>query len=470
MNYSCYEIKSDSNLVIVQNGAVSSEQIKCSEIGVSMLKKGGSAVDAAIAAELCIGVINSHSAGVGGGGFILIRDSNGTSQAIDFRETAPGASTKLMYKNNPLLSRVGGLSVGVPGEIRGLELAHKNFGKLKWETLFEPSIVLSKRGFKVPPELARRLKEYKQEIESNPDLSAIYAPYGTILNEGDIVKNYKLARTLKLLSKFGSEGKIAQSIVKKVRATNGIITSKDLKDYQPIVTKPITGFFNGRKIITTPAPSGGPILLAMLNILERYRLSTEEDHGTTHISVVDKNNQSVSLTSTVNIKWGSQVMDPDTGILLNDEMDDFSTPGISNYFGLKPSPYNYIAPNKRPLSSCVPVIIEKDGEFEMAIGGSGGTRILSSVLQVILNYYEFDMNILEAIESPRIHHQLLPNEVSMEYGYPNFLIPELLQRGHEIKLFNLTVGLSGVHAVVKQQNQTIFAAGDFRKYGMASGY
>ncbi|CAJ0878845.1 16385_t:CDS:10 [Entrophospora sp. SA101] len=302
-----YEIKSDSNLVIVQNGAVSSEQIKCSEIGVSMLKKGGSAVDAAIAAELCIGVINSHSAGVGGGGFILIRDSNGTSQAIDFRETAPGASTKLMYKNNPLLSQVGGLSVGVPGEIRGLELAHKNFGKLKWETLFEPSIVLSKRGFKVPPELAKRLKlkwetlfepsivlskrgfkvppelakrlkEYKQEIESNPDLSAIYAPYGTILNEGDIVKNYKLARTLKLLSKFGSEvfyngkiaqsivkkGKIAQSIVKKVRATNGIITSKDLKDYQPIVTKPITGFFNG-----------GPILLAMLNILERYRLSTE---------------------------------------------------------------------------------------------------------------------------------------------------------------------------------------------------
>ncbi|CAJ0650565.1 5335_t:CDS:10 [Entrophospora sp. SA101] len=447
MNYSCYEIKSDSNLVIVQNGAVSSEQIKCSEIGVSMLKKGGSAVDAAIAAELCIGVINSHSAGVGGGGFILIRDSNGTSQAIDFRETAPGASTKLMYKNNPLLSQVGGLSVGVPGEIRGLELAHKNFGKLKWETLFEPSIVLSKRGFKVPPELAKRLKEYKQEIESNPDLSAIYAPYGTILNEGDIVKNYKLARTLKLLSKFGSEvfynGKIAQSIVKKVRATNGIITSKDLKDYQPIVTKPITGFFNG-----------GPILLAMLNILERYRLSTEDyaaliqqnisdvkDHGTTHISVVDKNNQSVSLTSTVNIKWGSQVMDPDTGILLNDEMDDFSTPGVSNYFGLKPSPYNYIAPNKRPLSSCVPVIIEKDGEFEMAIGGSGGTRILSSVLQV-----------------------------SMEYGYPNFLIPELLQRGHEIKLFNLTVGLSGVHAVVKQQNQTIFAAGDFRKHGVASGY
>ncbi|CAJ0763393.1 20746_t:CDS:2, partial [Entrophospora sp. SA101] len=134
-----YEIKSDSNLVIVQNGAVSSEQIK-------LLKKGGSAVDAAIAAELCIGVINSHSAGVGGGGFILIRDSNGTSQAIDFRETAPGASTKLMYKNNPLLSQVGGLSVGVP------------FGKLKWETLFEPSIVLSKRGFKVPPELAKRLK------------------------------------------------------------------------------------------------------------------------------------------------------------------------------------------------------------------------------------------------------------------------------------------------------------------------
>ncbi|CAJ0823017.1 11649_t:CDS:2, partial [Entrophospora sp. SA101] len=154
----------------------------------------------------------------------------------------------------------------------------------------------------------------------------------------------------------------------------------------------------------------------------------------------------------VNIKWGSQVMDPDTGILLNDEMDDFSTPGVSNYFGLKPSPYNYIAPNKRPLSSCVPVIIEKDGEFEMAIGGSGGTRIL------------------KAIENPRIHHQLLPNEVSMEYGYPNFLIPELLQRGHEIKLFNLTVGLSGVHAVVKQQNQTIFAAGDFRKHGVASGY
>ncbi|CAI2169241.1 19490_t:CDS:10 [Funneliformis geosporum] len=537
---SAIPIPSDSKLVIARNGAVSAEQQDCSNIGVEILKEGGSAVDAAIAAELCVGTINAFSAGIGGGGFMIIRDSDGTYETIDFREIAPAATNKSMYKDNPELAKFGGLAVGVPGEILGIEYAHKKYGKLPWKRLFEPSIKLSRDGFKIPAELSKRMKTFKEVIEGTLDLAAIYAPNGILLDEGDLLKRSNFSKTLELIANNGSEGLIANSIIKAIRSAGGIMTHEDLATFKPVISKPIHGYYHGRKVLTLNTPSGGPVLLSMLNILEGYQLSREglngknlhriietlkfgfalrtemgdpsftnnterikeimtkdfaakirknisdsitfepsyynpiydvlEDHGTTHVSVVDKYNQAVSLTSTVNLVWGSRVLDSETGILFNNQMDDFSIPGVPNHFGLRPSPYNFIQPKKKPLSSCVPVIIENNGEFEMAIGGSGGSRILSSMLQVLLSVYEFEKDILKSIDAPRVHHQLLPNEVSIETGYSEKLMEELRKRNHSITFIDYYKGASEIQAVMRLPNGLVNAASDYRKHGIAAGY
>ncbi|GBB98511.1 hypothetical protein RclHR1_03250005 [Rhizophagus clarus] len=425
-----------------------------------------------------------------------------------------------------------------------MEIAHQKYGKLPWKRLFEPSIKLSRDGFKIPAELARRMRWYEKELINNPNLSSIYAPNGKLLSEGDLLKRTNFSETLELISKNGSEvfyrGSIAKSIVKTIQATGGIMTLEDLSNFEPVVSKPIYGYYHGRKIMTLNAPSGGPVLLSILNILEGYQLSKEglnglnlhriiealkfgfalrtemgdppfinnterieeimtkdyaakirknisdsitfeppyynpiydvsEDHGTTHISVVDKDDQAVALTSTVNLIWGSQVMDSETGILLNDEMDDFSIPGVPNYFGLYPSPYNFVNPRKKPLSSCVPAIVENNGKFEMALGGSGGTRILSAALQVLLNVYDFEQDLLTSISAPRVHHQLIPNEISTETGYSNELLNELREKNHSIKMIEYKIGVSEIQAVMRLPNGLIHAASDYRKHGIAAGY
>lgn len=531
------------NLIVAQNGAVASEEIHCSQIGVDVLKEGGSAMDAIIAAQLCIGTINAFSSGIGGGGFLLVRDSNGTSETLDFREVAPLASNKTMFVKNPELARFGGLSVGVPGEVLGMEIAHKKYGKLPWKRLFEPSIKLSREGFKVPHELANRLSMFKEIIINNKQYSAIYAPNGKLLGEGDLLIRKNYSDTLESIANNGSyvfyNGYIAESLVNFIGESGGIMTLEDFQIFQPVTRQPVIGYYNGRKVITTDLPTSGPALIAMLNILERYQLikdgmndvnlhriieamkfgfalrtemgdplfinNTErvleimtknysgklrqnisdsqtfeplyynpiydvvEDHGTTHLSAIDKYNQSVSYTSTVNLVWGSRVMDPSTGIILNDEMDDFSIPGVTNYFGLKPSPFNFVEPRKKPLSSCLPVIIETDGQVETILGGSGGARIISSVLQFILNIYDFDMNVLEAINHPRVHHQLVPNLVSVEADFPRPLLDQLMLKGHNITM-DEPFGYSQVQAIRKFKNGVIHAASDFRKTGVAAGY
>ncbi|CAJ0764193.1 4090_t:CDS:10 [Entrophospora sp. SA101] len=393
-------------LFVIRSGiseeAVASEEIHCSQIGVDVLKEGGSAMDATIATQLCIGTINAFSS---------VRDSNGTLETLDFREVAPLASYKTMFVKNPELAKFGGLSVGVPGEVLGMEIAHKRYGKLPWKRLFEPSIKLSREGFKVPSELANRLS-----------YSAIYAPNGKLLGEGDLLIRKNYSDTLESIANNGS---------------------------YPLYYNPI--------------------------------YDVVEDHGTTHISAIDKNNQSVSYTSTVNLVWGSRVMDPSTGIILNDEMDDFSIPGVTNYFGLKPSPFNFVEPKKKPLSSCLPVIIETDGQVETILGGSGdgqvetilggsgGSRIISSVLLYILNIYDFDMNVLEAINQPRVHHQLVPNLVSVEADFSRLLLDQLILKGHNITM-DEPFGYSQVQAIRKFKNGVIHAASDYRKNGVAAGY
>ncbi|KAG0279556.1 hypothetical protein BGZ95_000868 [Linnemannia exigua] len=533
-------------LIKAKYGAVAAEEIHCSEIGVDVLKEGGNAVDAAIASCLCIGTVNSFSAGIGGGGIMTIRLPNGTVETIDFRETAPAASYSTMFKKDPILAQRGGLSVAVPGEIRGLELAHKRHGKLPWSRLFAPSVKMAREGWAVGPELARRLQIARELIETEPDWSHVFASAeGTALREGQWIKREALADTLETVGREGADafytGTIAQRIVDHVQKNGGILTMDDMKGYKPLVKEPVVGYYQGRKVYTSPAPTSGPALISILNILERYNLGkfkqdvkvekhrfveamkfgfaqrTElgdpdftdlsstietmlskdtaaairanisdtrtfpveyynphwdpiDNHGTTHMSTVDKDDMAVALTSTVNLLFGSKLLDPMTGVILNDEMDDFSIPGHANAFGLQPSPFNYPEPGKRPLSSCVPTIIERDGMFEMSLGGSGGSRILTAVLETMLNVYNYDLNIMDAIENPRIHHQLMPHVVDIEAGYPASEIEYLRSVGHNVTIFDRALAKAEIQAVMRQADGYVYASSDTRKHGVAAGY
>jgi gamma-glutamyltranspeptidase / glutathione hydrolase / leukotriene-C4 hydrolase len=199
----------------------------------------------------------------------------------------------------------------------------------------------------------------------------------------------------------------------------------------------------------------------------------KEDHGTMHLTIADRNGMAMALTSTVNLPFGSQVMDPVTGIILNDEMDDSSTPGVANAFGLRPSPYNYPEPYKRPLSSISPAIIEHpDGSFLLALGGSGGSRIYGSVLQTMLNL-DWGYDLSDAIEHPRLHHQLLPQELSVETGYPQKILDGLSAKGHKYKWLDVNSAAAEVQAVmhVGVGRHAIFhAASDSRKQGVAAAF
>ncbi|KAG0348739.1 hypothetical protein BG004_004315 [Podila humilis] len=532
-------------LIKAKHGAVAAEEVHCSEIGVQVLVDGGNAVDSAIASCLCVGLVHSFASGIGGGGFMAIRLPNGKVEIIDFRETAPEGSTEDMFTKDPQLAQTGGLAVGVPGEIRGLEMAHKRHGKLPWAKLFEPSIKMAREGWSVGPELARRLQIAKVLVETEPDWSHIFAPQGTALLEGELVKREALADTLETIANHGADafykGPIAQSIVDHVQSHGGILTMEDMKSYKPLLKEPSVGFYQGRKVYTTPAPTSGPTLISILNILERYNLGkvkdetyldthrlveamkfgfaqrTElgdpdftdldakvksmlskdtaaairanisdertfpieyynpkwkhvENHGTAHLSTVDKDDMAVALTSTVNLLFGSKLMDPKTGVILNDEMDDFSIPGHPNAFGLEPSPYNYPESGKRPLSSCVPTIVEKDGKFEMSLGGSGGSRILTAVLLTMLRVYNYDLNIMEAIENPRVHHQLTPNMADVETGFSLKEMKSLEDRGHNVTMFDIRLAKAEVQAVMRESDGYVYAASDTRKHGVAAGY
>ncbi|KAJ7072338.1 gamma-glutamyltranspeptidase [Mycena amicta] len=534
-------------LVKAQNGAVASENVLCSQIGVDVLKAGGNAVDSAIATTFCIGTVNMFSSGIGGGGWMTVRippaagEPTDASQVftIDFRETAPLLSNRTMFPPHSNTSRFGGLSVGVPGEIRGLEEAHRRWGTRPWKTLIEPSIKLA-RQWTVQQELADRITWFPTLMLGDPDWSAVFAPSGIFLRKGEVIRRTNYSRTLATIASEGPDafykGPIADSLIKKVRETGGILSHADLANYSVKVERALHGTYRGRKVYTSHAPASGSVLLHMLNLMETYppaprtplsmhrvvevlkfgfaartkigdpafdndpsrmdEISTKEfaklvaanitddtthapdwyrpeyevkiDHGTSHTSVVDKAGMAVSLTSTVNLIFGSQVLDPETGVILNDEMDDFSVPGTPNGFGLYPSPYNYPEPGKRPLSSTVPTIIEnEDGTLAAAIGGSGGGRIFGAVFQTILNL-EWGLDASDAVEFWRLHNQIYPIETDADFGFPADLAAGLLMRGHTLSVTGPVAAV--VQVVVCYADGEIHAASDSRKRGIAAGY
>ncbi|KAH7108183.1 gamma-glutamyltranspeptidase [Auriculariales sp. MPI-PUGE-AT-0066] len=546
-------------LVKARHGAVSTENQNCSTIGVDILQAGGNAVDAAVASTLCVGTVSMFSSGIGGGGFATsefisialphtLTDCNtvrlpngGGVYTVDFRETAPTASNKSMFGSDPMTSIFGGLSVGVPGEIRGLQEMHDRWGRLPWEQVVLPAAKLAE-GWFVGPELAKRLQTYKVPLEANADWRPIFAPNGKVLLEGEWISRHNLSRTLHEIARQGPDafytGRIARSLVKKISSTGGILTLEDLAGYKVHVDKAFEGTYRGKKVFTTHPPTSGIVLLHMLNLLEGYdipedgltplnfhrmveamkfaaaartrlgdpafnldddieeiptkkfarRLSknitddtthtvnyynpvydVKEDHGTMHLSVVDSDHMAVAITSTVNLIFGSFVLDPETGVILNDEMDDFSRPGIPNYFGLYPSPFNYPEPNKRPLSSTCPTIIEnEDGSLHLVIGGSGGSRIFPAVAQVIVGL-DVGKSISAAIEAPRAHSQLLPPTVDLDSTVGDDIVQGLLNRGHNATVVDVNT-VKGVVQGIVVQDGFIWAAADSRKNGIAAGY
>ncbi|KAJ3012392.1 hypothetical protein HKX48_006301 [Thoreauomyces humboldtii] len=505
-------------------GVVSSENPACSVIGVDVLKEGGSATDAAIATSICIGVTNMYSSGIGGGGFMVVRRPGGASRFIDFREAAPAASHVDMFEKDPGLARIGGLAVGVPGEIRGFEAAHKLYGKLDWKRLFEPSVRMCKDGWEVVPVLAQRIAAAPDLMLNDPTFRAVFAPEGRLLVAGDTIRRPTYGDTLQEIANKGADvfykGWIAEALVNTTQSTGGILTMDDMRNYTAKVQPTLTGFYHGKRVITAPPPASGAVLLSVLNVLEGYDLAEEgrtglnihrqieafkhgfaqrsyygdptdpiytniteiahefiekkeawevrstisddttysvdhynpifdvdEDHGTMHVSVLTADGEAVSTTCTVNLLFGAQVMDAATGIILNDEMDDFSIPGVPNAFGLAPSPYNYIYPFKRPLSSSVPVIIESGSDVEIVAGASGGSRIITATAQAVIDMLSYGMTAKKALAQPRAHHQLLPNEVTVEYEFDDKLRKALTSRGHKIAVLEKGKYLTGVEVV-----------------------
>ncbi len=537
--------------VHAKHGMVVSASTIASKVGVEILKKGGNAIDAAVATGFALAVTYPFAGNIGGGGFMVIHLKNGINTTIDFREKAPGKAYKNMFldKNGnfePKLSLEGATSSGVPGSVAGLIYTLKKYGTMKLKDVIQPAIELAENGFPLDKNTAESFKEYLHDFRKYPASFKKFSNNGEPYKEGEIFKQPELASTLKEIEDKGDDGfykgKIADLLVQQIHSLGGYISKEDLQNYKPVERKPVTGTYRGYEIVSMPPPSsGGVALIEMLNILENYNFKQDdwgsseyihklveamkfafadrtkylgdpdfvkmpiaeltskkyarsifekitnraipaheilpgkfpefhESMETTHYSVYDGEGNAVSTTTTLNSAFGSKVVVAGAGFLLNNEMDDFSAkPGVPNQFGLMGSEANSIQPNKRMLSSMTPTIVLKDGKPYIIVGSPGGSTIITVVLQVIMNCIDFNMNIRQAIDMPRIHDQWLPDEIYYERfalspDVKNNLIKMGYKFGHE-----RTLGLAeGI--MVDNNDGTIYGASDPRGPGSAVGY
>ncbi len=543
--------------VRARNGIVASTNEIASRVGVDILKRGGNAVDAAIAVAFALAVTHPAAGNLGGGGFMMIRLRNGRTTAIDYREMAPAAATRNIYldKNGKVIEGEGGSiegyrAAGVPGTVRGMELALKKYGsgKLTWTQLIEPARRLAANGFMVNYALARSLRGSRDYLSKYAETKRIYLNNGKFYNEGEIFVQPELAATFWRLQKLGAnefyEGQTARLIVEDAKRHKGLITAEDMHGYVPKEREPLRGNYRGYEIVSMPPPSsGGAVLLEMLNILEgydfkkmdwassdRYHLMTEamrrafadraeymgdtdfvkvpiaglidkkyaaqlrntidserassseqvragkpvgyESDETTHFTVVDAEGNAVSNTYTLNNSYGSAVVAKGTGVIMNDEMDDFAAkPGTPNLYGLIQGERNSVAPHKRPLSAMTPTfVLRKDGSLWFTVGSPGGPTIINTVLDVITNVIDYGMNIQQAIDAPRIHHQWLPDELVAEpYGLSGDTQKALLARGHKLAKPRYLGDCEGI-MIEEKTGMRLGATDPRRSDGLAVGY
>lgn len=496
--------------VRAQNGMVASAHPLASEAGLEMLKRGGNAIDAAVAAAFALGVVEPNASGLGGEGMMVMHLANGDLTAIDYRSSAPAAATLERYSSGT--ASTGWESVGVPGTVAGLATALSRYGTMSLAEVLEPAIRLAEEGFPVSDTLAASISDSYEAILADPELSSIYLVDGFPPMEGDILRNPNLANTMRILAEKGQDafyrGEIARAIAAAMEENGGLITTLDLANYRAFEREPVRGSYRGYEVVSAPPPVGGMAVVEALQILENFDLSGEpfpstrvthltaealkrafadlswyngdpafvdvpvegltskayaaqraaeipldrmgerpqagdptpygapvpvgflaepvyESASTTHLSTADSEGNVVALTQTISSFFGAKVAVPGTGIILNNEMVNFSTrPGLPNT----------LAPGKRMRTTIAPTLLLRDGEPVLSIGTPGAGRIVSTMTQLIINLVDYGMSLQEAIEAPRFYARDTEASLHMESRWPAEIRAELEAMGYTLSI------------------------------------
>jgi len=545
--------------VAAENGMVVSAQHLASKVGVDVLKRGGNAVDAAVAVGYALAVVYPAAGNLGGGGFMTIQLADGRKTFLDFREKAPLAATANMYLDkdgNVIkgLSTKGHLAVGVPGSVSGMEYAREKYGTMKRGELLAPSIQLADKGFALEQGDIDLLGTATADFKEDPASAAIFLNKGEPYKVGEKLVQKDLAKTLREISAKGTDGFykgwVGNAIVASSQGGKGLITQADLDQYKTRELAPVECDYRGYRVVSAPPPSsGGVIICEMLNILEGYPLkdlgyrsaqavhyqieamrhayvdrnsylgdpdfvknpldrlldkgyaekiravidpkkagvskdikpgvAPHEGSNTTHYSIADKWGNAVSVTYTLNDWFGAKITAAKTGVLLNDEMDDFTSKvGVPNLYGLVQGEANKIEPGKRPLSSMSPTIVSKDGKPVMVVGTPGGSRIITAVMLTMINAIDYGMNVQEAVDAPRFHQQWLPDVTNVEaYALSPDTRKILTDMGHNLgvpqpanHLAAIIVGAPSLGGKPVGNNRFYGANDPRRNTGLAAGY
>jgi gamma-glutamyltranspeptidase / glutathione hydrolase len=544
------------------HAVVASVHELASRAGVEVMQAGGNAIDAAVATGFALAVVHPQAGNIGGGGFMLIRVTDGATHFIDYREKAPAAATANMYldtQGNVIenASLVGYKAIGVPGSVAGMAYAEKKFGKLSLLRVMAPAIKLARDGFPLAWEDAQDLHD--ENLAKFPESRRIFQRDGNFYQAGEIFRQPELAHTLEQIARNPDDfyrGEMARQLAAEMKKGGGLITAQDLAGYEVKEREPIRGTYRGYDIVSAPPPSsGGVALVELLNILEGYDLSkfgdrsaesihlaveafrraffdraefmgdpdfakipvaqlidtkygsawrdsidperaslsqdlkrpdifnqleryaathpkasaAREPENTTHYSVVDPAGNAVAVTTTLNDSFGSRVTAASLGFLLNDEMDDFtSKPGVPNVYGLIQGPANEIAPGKRPLSAMTPTIVLKDGKLFLVLGSPGGPRIITTVANILMGVVDYGLDIEQAVNAPRFHHQWLPDQIFVEPGVSPDTVKMLEAKGHKIRIQDHWS--DGECIAVDLKTGERLGASDGRNNGKAVGY